>query len=105
MVLRISRWPLSSSTTSMLPIMLGSFGELFRLDFGRQDDRKDGPLAKTAGHEDFAAMFPDNPLGDCQPQADAGLLGREIRLKNLRDILGRNPFPLVGEGQAEHLRF
>src|SRR5512140_3407951 len=44
-----------------------------------------------------AVMLLDNPAGDRHPKPSAFMLCREERLKNIRQLIGGNPLPGVGD--------
>src|SRR6266571_3528176 len=105
-VLRISSWRGSSSTTRTRSgsIVVGSprSGGVLRRrrrlrTLGRNLDPEGRSGARRALHLDLAAVVLDDPLGDRQPQADPRLARREERLEDPFEVGGGD----AGAGVAE----
>src|SRR5689334_12286864 len=70
-----------------------------------QQDPEGGPGADLALHRDAAAMTIDDAVNDRQAEARtlADVLGREERIEDLRDHVGRDPGAVVGDGDLDLL--
>src|SRR5580698_4308443 len=83
---------------------IGGRGDVFRAA-GRQRDAEGGPFAEAAQDLDAAAVSIDDAMddGQAEPRALADVLGREERIEDPGDDLGRDPRSVVRYGDLDIL--